>query len=95
MSYHISYEPHLKGKYPPLKKRMVSGKWIFTIALLIGIILLSTVPNASSRIRDLILPGDPQKTEAALSDFASDLQEGEGIKEAFTSFCLEILNEVQ
>lgn len=49
------------------------------------------VPQAHLWIRDLLLPGDEDITAAALEGMASDLSNGETVREAVEAFCKEIL----
>ena len=43
-------------------------------------------------VKEVLLPGDPQVTEAALHNMTEGLQSGESILEAVTTFCQEIVD---
>lgn len=61
-----------------------------------GVALLSAISIcwigwSNSEIRQYLLPGDPQITEAALDQLILDVQNGEPFSEAITTFCKGII----
>jgi hypothetical protein len=43
-------------------------------------------------VREVLLPGDPAVTAAALEGFVLDIKEGDTLVDAITAFCQEIVN---
>ena len=56
-------------------------------------VVLLTVVQGRTVLRDLILPGDGAVTAEALQILADDLQAGEPFSDAVTTFCQHILAE--
>ncbi|MBQ7340855.1 MAG: hypothetical protein IJW41_01635 [Oscillospiraceae bacterium] len=42
-----------------------------------------------------LLPGDPDKTQAALATLTEDIRAGESLGQAITAFCQEIVDNAQ
>lgn len=61
------------------------------ISICAAMILLSAT-GGISKIKEWILPGNAQVTEAALDNLVADLKEGEKLEDAITAFCQEILD---
>lgn len=59
--------------------------------VLIAVMFLVYLCNIK-KIRSFLLPGDSSVTEAAISCFIEDMQEGKPFCDAITAFCLEIIN---
>lgn len=94
MGYCISYNPELDRKYP-MGKTKKKKKWIGFSAVLAVVLLAGALPNTKETVKDWLLPGDAQVTEAALTCFVQDVKEGVSVKEAFTVFCLEIMESAE
>ena len=91
MGYCISYNPELKDKYPlVLKKRRRLGPVILLIML--SALLFKDVRLT---VKNWMLPGDAAVTEAALVNMIQQLQAEIPLKEALTTFCLEIAEGAQ
>lgn len=85
MSYQIQYEPHKNRRYP-----VCTGRKRHTTVFVLALTLLAVCMSIGLRTGWLI-PGDPEVTSNAFSDMVTMLREGEGMKEAVTAFCMEIL----
>lgn len=83
MGYKIAYSPQTTHKYPLKKEKKIPVKWIVTGALLIGLLAGGW---------KLLLPGDPEITQAALGHLAEDIRSGESLSQAITAFCQEIID---
>ena len=86
MAYRIDYgSVKFKDKKPKKKGR----------ALAVGLILLLVVSwhalGLGRRFGKWLLPGDREKTAAALSDMVEQVENGEGMADAFSAFCKEII----
>jgi hypothetical protein len=83
MGYRIVY-----GKQ---EKKIVSPKKIWLIVPAVILFALLLWPAGRNTVRDIILPGDPDVTTAALQTLVSELGDGQGFGEAMTAFCKEII----
>ena len=91
MGYQIIYEVDQFRKIPTATERKRSGATVVWWALTILCILAFVLHNNLHQLRQWILPGDPDVTQAAITAFAEDIRTGESIEDAFTDFCLVIL----
>lgn len=70
-------------------------KWTGTIALICVLACLLgalVVKNYGLPwVQEVLLPGDPAVTAAALENLASDLRSGTSLWDAITAFCREIM----
>ncbi len=59
---------------------------------LLFLLLVNTFwPQGAEMLRDIVLPGDPAVTAAALEEFTMELKDGAKLSGAFTAFCQRIL----
>ena len=89
MGYQIVYES--VGKIPQQKRQRRTS--IFAIAIVIMLVLCAiTIKTVELEwVQEVLLPGDPDITAAALDNMVADLRSGEGIVEAIKTFCMEIM----
>ena len=91
MGYTIRYGPdslaEAAWKRGAGKRRIRTWSLLAILFLAAGILL----SGFGGRIGDLFIPGDPEVTKAAFSQFTEDLRGGERLPDAITAFCLEIL----
>ncbi len=89
MGYRIEYEKI--GKISQRTEKRWTGVLMGTlvIVLVLGAIAVKTV--GLEWVQEVLLPGDPDVTAAALEGMVEDLRSGEGIAEAFKAFCQEII----
>lgn len=93
MAYKIEYGPGGMEKRPvkPPKRRLTGvTAGAFCLFLLLTLLFW---PKGRTALRDIVLPGDPEVTAEALRDLTSDLREGEGLSDAVTAFCHQIIEE--
>lgn len=90
MSYSIEYEPDKKKIYPLQVNR--KPKWlVIALAVVISIFLMQKL-DKNQVLKSLLIPGDPEITAAAFSEMMDDIREGQAVRKAVTSFCLEIID---
>ena len=89
MGYRIEYEKI--GKLPrPLRKNRAGI--VATMVIILLVLCAITIKTIGLEwVQEVLLPGDPDITAAALEKMAADLKEGEGIVEAFKTFCEDII----
>ena len=86
MSYQIKYDPSRRRKFYTEKRKKIPG-WLLIFA---WVAVAVTIFN--KELKDVLIPGDPHVTKAALSNLTDDLREGEPLKDAVAAFCKEILD---
>lgn len=95
MGYRIEYDPALNRKYP-VKVRSGKGKMLLLSAVMLtGFVLGLIGIKNSAALKNWLLPGDPQVTEAAFSSMIADIRAGEQVGDAITAFCLEIMKNAK
>lgn len=64
-----------------------------TAAFLLAFLLLTKLfwPAGSDKLREFLLPGDPDVTAGAITALVEDLREGQPVSDSVTAFCAEIL----
>ena len=74
------------------KKKQVATiyRWVSAAIILLALTMLSR-----SGYLDFLIPGDKTVTKQAFVSFVNDVSEGEGMKNAFTAFCQEVLDGAQ
>ncbi|MBE6975951.1 MAG: hypothetical protein E7439_01985 [Ruminococcaceae bacterium] len=91
MSYRIEYGTSGDRRKPILRKKTVAA---ITAAALVFVLIagaLTVKIVGLTWVQEVLLPGDPAVTAAALENLAADLQSGEPLLEAITAFCREII----
>ena len=92
MSYQISYDngnAREKNKVHAPEKRKILFRFLVAVVMCTAGVLL--LYKGKDRIWEVLVPGDPQITEKALSTMADGIRKGESIKEAIAAFCREII----
>jgi len=91
MGYRIEYGETIisRNTLPDVRKNgTLHLTWI-----LAGVAVAAIVFTAlGNRVRNMLIPGDPEITIPAFSEFVDCVQEGMPFSEALTEFCLEIVN---
>lgn len=87
--------------YGPVKKMRDVEKRTSRLAALTGVFLLLFVttvcycwPEGTAVLRDLLLPGDPAVTAAAMEELSDSLRAGESVFHALSDFCNRVLEGV-
>ena len=90
MGYRIVY-----GRVKKLRRmdsRIAPRAALTALCFLLFCILVSAFwPEGTEVLRNLLLPGDPVVTAAALEDLSGELRAGASVGEALKHFCLRIL----
>ena len=89
MGYRIAYDPSRKEKFYTTKSKRVP-RW-----LIMAILTAGAIAVFGDHIAELLLPGDPQVTSAALSTLVEDLRAGDTFSDAITAFCTHIVENAQ
>lgn len=89
MSYRVDYNPEMKNRYPStfqIKKKLPMKPILISVAAMAvcGGILFSGVLR-------FLIPGDAAVTTAAFSGMVDDIGAGESVRQAFLTFCREII----
>ena len=92
MGYIISYHGADSVKIPtvPRRSRMLS----LTLGFFLAFLLLTRLfwPAGSAKLRQFLIPGDPDVTGHAAALLVEELRTGEPAGEAIKAFCSEILS---
>lgn len=90
MGYRIEYS---QNSSTPVKKRRFSGIPLFTVFFFLLFLLLTGKywHQGSQILQELLLPGDAAVTAAAIQGLTSALKTGQSFSDAFTDFCLQVI----
>ena len=94
MAYQIRYGQTMTKQ--PIRERKKAGKktpalkWIALCLALLVVVFLG-----NSGYLDFLIPGDNAVTTAAFESMVTHVREGVTVRDAFTEFCLQILNGAQ
>ena len=86
MGYRIAYSQETSHKFPEKTRKKRPLLWVSTGALLIGLLAGGW---------KLLLPGDPETTQTALTHLVEDIRAGESVSQAVTAFCQEIVDNAK
>ena len=92
MAYEIRYD---SVKAPATITKTPRG-WVAAVGivlLIVGAMYLKS--NWLPWVQDVLLPGDPAVTAAALDEMVEGLKRRQGVMDAVTAFCREILAHAQ
>lgn len=85
MGYRVQYP----GGHPKVKKSFGGrkrGRTILSVLLIALLFGSSIIPVTRKMLLDVIMPGDPAVTVAALECLVQDMKQGEAIDDAITVF---------
>lgn len=92
MGYRITYDGtggvRTKTFYQPKRLPCLIGAFLILFLLL----TCAFWPEGKDQIKQILIPGDPDITQQAVSDLIVDLQNGESISDSVTAFCREIIS---
>lgn len=94
MGYSIQYDTGGVVKVQKRKERK-RRKWMLPVLVAMGITALTLFTNFRQLLWDMFLPGATESTELAFSQMITDLRSGDSIREAVSTFCMEILENAQ
>ena len=89
MGYQIVYENI--GKFPQPQRKKRTGIFVTVVVILLVLCAITVKTVGLEWVQEVLLPGDPHVTAAALENMVEGLRSGEGIVEAFKTFCEEIM----
>ena len=90
MSYKIRYKPAVKME-KKIGLVLRNHRVKFAVAAGSILLLIFVVYNCGDTLREFLIPGDTDVTEAAFSELGNNLRDGVSVKDALTVFCLEII----
>lgn len=94
MGYRVDYQPVKKVR--GVEKRTSRLPAMIGLCLLLFLLLVGEFwPRGAEVLRNLVVPGDPAVTVAALEDFALELKAGEALPSALEGFCRRIIREAE
>lgn len=88
MAYQIRYDTI---GAPSVRKRSYKTVLVGAVVMLLVAGAMAVKSAWLPWVQEVLLPGDPAVTAAALQGMMEDLKEGQGIVNAVTAFCREIL----
>lgn len=91
MGYRIEYGSQGALRKPLKPKRAYSAiaATVCVLALVAGAIAVKH--TSLTWVQEVLLPGDPAVTAAALENMVDNIKQGDSIAEAVTAFCREIV----
>ena len=87
MAYQMDYSDFAASRVPEAKKRKFFRKWMAPACAILIVLSILFIP----KVRDGLIPGNPQVTKEAAGEMIQRIREGEGVVDAFAQFCLEII----
>ena len=90
MGYRIEYNNIGRHGTKKTNKRAACIAAVLVLSLVFGAIAIKSI--GLTWVKEVLLPGDPDVTAAALEALAEDLRNGESIADAVKAFCQEIVN---
>lgn len=92
MAYRIIYgeDPVItkQRRSRPLRLQTMTAVFFLLFALLVSF----TWSEGTEKLREYLIPGERSVTQAAFQTFVEDLQEGEPVGDALTTFCRDIIS---
>lgn len=90
MGYRVEYRPI--GKQRRREKQVCRLPALTASFLLLFVLLVfSFWPKGAEILKEIVIPGEPRVTVAAMEAFSVQLREGEAVSDAFAAFCQTIL----
>ena len=89
MGYRIEYEK--MGRIPQQNKKKWTGVFVAVLVMLLVIGAIAVKSVGLEWVQEVLIPGDPDVTAAAMEGMVENLRSGVGIAEAFKAFCQEII----
>lgn len=94
MGYKIRYRPPLNAGKNQRKISKQTIRIVYFLAIIILSIFIGKHINLSV-MRELFIPGHADVTSTAFAEMTEHIRHGVGLKEAFTDFCLEIIEDAR
>ena len=90
MGYRIEYGPvkKVRGMEKRIsRKAALTGLCFLLFCILVGVFW----PERVETLRNLLIPGDPAVTAAAMEELTAELQAGRDLTDSLMNFCLTVL----
>ena len=95
MSYRIVYGPMPKvetsEKGSIIRLQIMTAAFVLLFAILVRIIW----PEGSVVLQSMLLPNEAGIAESAFTDMISDIQQGDAMGDAITSFCKQVIDSAE
>lgn len=89
MGYRIEYDGIGAEKY---RGHVKWARWIAFVCVILLITCAITVKTVGlTWVQEVLLPGDPEVTSAALDGLVENLRQGDSLGQAIKAFCEEII----
>lgn len=94
MGYRVDYQPVKKVR--GAEKRTSKIPALTALFLVLFLLLVNGFwPRGAEVLKEVLIPGDPAVTVAALEDFATELKAGENLSGAWEAFCRRVIGEAE
>lgn len=94
MGYRIQYGPPLNSEKKYIKKYK-RNLWIACLVIIVFAGLCVAKYTNPELMREFIIPGDAEVTSNAFAQMTEQIRQGAAVKEAFTDFCVEIIEHAR
>lgn len=95
MGYIITYPNCASGRSAEPSHRSHLLRWTFGFFLAFLLLTKLYWPEGSAKLRNMLIPGDPEVTGHAVMALLDDLRTGEPLEIAVKTFCNEILTHAE
>ena len=92
MSYRIEYGPAIPPQYIKKTNSLRLQTMTAVCLLLFSFLVRQFFPTGVQQLRQFLLPGSPTVTQEALDTMMGNLRNGEPLRDAFTAFCVYIVD---
>ena len=92
MGYTIQYGPAGKAEAAWHAKRRKKAGAILAVCVLAVVFAAMVLSGGFEEIKNYLIPGDPEVTQAAFAQFTEDIRQGDTVGDAITAFCREIID---
>ena len=93
MGYRISYDNER------MQIEQESGRHTYSRLISVLVVCLLVLGSLKligwDSLKNYVLPGDPELTEAAFTDMVESIRAGESVTDAVTAFCVEIIENAR
>ena len=89
MGYKVMYPQFGKHRLQRQRKKPIKVQIVILTAIFLVVLIAFSVWQQGS---SWLLPGDPVVTENALQEMIDGLRDGQGLAEAVTTFCREVVS---
>ncbi len=91
MSYYIEYTPEQAKRYPSRRRKNTNVSWRIIAGISLSALLIYGL--SIQKIRNFLIPGDPDTTIRATAELFENVQEGVRWTDAFAAFCETVVTD--